>query len=129
MNGKKLSIKIHKEVSGEVFDKFNLKAEKIGKTKLEIDLWDEKNKIAYEIVLGNGEEFWKDVLKASLIGAKKLIIFCRKYPDKYVKGHGSIKGFYKSIKKYLDERKLEVETCCIEPPKINAVGGVREDEN
>lgn len=113
-SGIKISASIHKKVSDKVEKEFGIKSKKIKNTKLEIDLWDEKEKTAYEIVLGNGEEFWKDILKALKAHAKKLVIICRKYPDKYVRGFKSIERFHKSIEEVL-EGKLKVEIEFINP--------------
>lgn len=87
---------------------------KIGKSKLEIDLWDEQQKIAYEIVLGNGDEVWKDILKALLVKANKLVIFCRNYPDEYMRGSREIKNAISNLEPFL-KGKLEVELVFIEP--------------
>ena len=78
----------------------------IGDSKLEIDLWDENQKIAYEIILGNGDELWKDILKAILVGAKKLVVFCRNYPDPYIKGYKEIVNTVSHLKPFLEEKLL-----------------------
>ena len=113
-NGITASKDIHEEISEKVKRKFGLKAGEIEDNRLEIDLWDGEKRVAYELVLGNGEEFWKDVLKALKFEAKKLVIFCRNYPDKYVNGYKAIESFYKSIESFL-KGKLEVEIECVNP--------------
>ena len=108
--GSKQSPKIHKDIQKKVKSNFGLETEKKIQTNtkkgLSIDFYDVKNKIAYEIVLGQGEEFFKDVLKALLIDAKELVIFCRHYPDKFVNGHKTIINFEKSIHNYLQGKLI-----------------------
>ena len=113
-DGVKLVDVIHKIVIKEVGDKFSLYPKKIGGSKLEIDFWDENEKIAYEIVLGNGDEIWKDILKAILMKANKLVIYCRNYPDEYIRGYREIKNVISNLEPFL-RGKLEVETILIEP--------------
>lgn len=116
-NGKKLSIKIHNIIREEVEKKFGLAPKKLPGTKMEVDLWDENNKFAYEILLGNGDEFWKDVLKAILLDARKLLIFCRKYPDETVKGYETIKRSEENIRNYLTKQELAIKIILIEPDR------------
>ena len=70
---------IHDLVTQEAKQRFNLSPKKIGDFQMEIDLWNNTEKTAYEISLSDGHEIWKDVWKAMIVGASKLVIFCRKY--------------------------------------------------
>lgn len=119
LDGIKLANEIHKNIIDEVRNKFSLHPKKIGKSRLEIDLWDEQQKIAYEIVLENGDEIWKDVLKALLVEANKLVIFCRNYPDEYIRGFREIKNTISNLEPFL-KGKLEVELVFIEPKSKEA---------
>ena len=106
-SGIKCSNKIHKEIQKKVKEKFSLNYEEVVKG-LKIDIWDKNNKIAYEIVLGNGDEFWKDVLKSLLIRAKKLIIFCRDYPD-IVNGYENIKRNKRKVEGYIHKKEPNLD--------------------
>jgi hypothetical protein len=105
---------IHREVIGEISNKFGLSSKKVGTSRLTIDLWDEQWKIAYEIVMGNGEEIWKDILKAVLIKADKLVVFCRDYPDETIKGYSEITNAVRNLGEFL-EGKLDVKIVHIKP--------------
>ena len=98
-----MTIQIHKLVTIEAAERFNLFPKKIGESKMEIDLWSEKDKIAFEIILGDGAEIWKDILKAILVGASKLVVFCRNYPDAAMRGHKEIINNVANLKNYLEE--------------------------
>lgn len=111
-NAIKMTFRIHETIIGEARKRFGLYPKKIGKSRLEIDLWNEKQNIAYEIVLGNGEEIWKDILKAILIGTKRLIVFCRNYPDTYIKGYTEIVNTISNLEPFLKE-KLDVQVVLI----------------
>ena len=113
-SGRKLSPRIHKIIEDEVGAKFNIYPKRISTSKLEIDLWDSKQNTAYEIVLGNGEEIWKDILKSLLVKAEKLVIFCRNYPDQYVKGYREINNTISNLKELLKE-KLTIQIIKIKP--------------
>ena len=76
---------------------------------MEIDLWREVDKTAYEIILGDGAEIWKDILKAILVGASTLIVFCRHYPDTAMKGNKEIANNVRNLEKYL-QGKLNVSS-------------------
>jgi len=112
--GKRMSPLIHKLITEEANKRFGLVPKKIGKSKLQIDLWDEHAKTVYEIVLGNGEEVWKDILKAILVEAKKLVVFCRSYPDETIRGCLEIRNTVSNLKQFL-ARRLEVQIVPIEP--------------
>jgi len=113
-NGKRMSPLIHKFITEEAKKRFGLEPKTIRKSRLKIDLWDEHQKIAYEIVLGNGDEIWKDVLKASLLKAKKLIVFCRNYPDETIKGCLEIRNVISNLEEFLKGR-LDVRIVPVEP--------------
>ena len=113
-SGKRMSPLIHKHITEEANKRFGLVKKRIGKSRLQIDLWNEQQKIAYEIVLGNGEEIWKDILKAILVKAKKLVVFCRSYPDETIKGCLEIKNTVSNLEEFLKER-LDVQIVHIEP--------------
>jgi hypothetical protein len=108
-----MSITIHKIITTEVAEKFAIYPKKIGASKLEIDFWDEEDKMAYEIVLGDGSEIWKDVLKAILVGATKLVVFCRNYPDTAMRGHKEIVNNIANMRQYL-EGKLAIQVILIQ---------------
>jgi hypothetical protein len=112
--GQRMSPIIHREVIGEISDKFSLSSKKVGTSHLTIDFWDEQCKIAYEIVMGNGEEIWKDILKAILVKADKLVVFCRDYPDETIKGYSEITHAVRNLEEFL-EGKLYVEIVRIKP--------------
>jgi hypothetical protein len=99
---------ITKEVQNKIVEKFGIEKEKkIEGTKFLIDLFDEEEKICYEISLGNGTEIFKDVIKALLVDAKKLVIFSRSYPNPWgMVGYGYIKRHWEAMK---NKVKLEVE--------------------
>ncbi len=111
-NPTKMTFKIHELVTGEVTKRFGVYPMKIGKSRLEIDLWDEKHKTSYEIILGDGAEIWKDILKAMLLGASKLTVFCRNYPDTAMKGYMEIANTLANLENYL-KQKLEVQVVLI----------------
>ena|SRR4030066_2573981 len=113
-DGKRMSPLIHRSITEEANKRFGLDSKGIGKSRLQIDLWDEHKKIVYEIVLGNGEEIWKDVLKAILVKAKKLVVFCRSYPDETIKGYLAIKNTVSNLEQFLNKR-LEVQVFHIQP--------------
>jgi hypothetical protein len=112
-NPNKMTIMIHKAIVDEMKKKFGLFPKKIGQSKLEVDLWDSKRNIAYEIILGDGEEIWKDILKAILVKAEKLVVFCRNYPDVAIRGHREIKNIVANLEIFLKER-LQIQIVLIE---------------
>jgi hypothetical protein len=111
-NGKILTFKIHEIIKNEIEKEFSLYPFKKG--KLEIDLGDKNQHIAYEILLGNGDEIWKDILKAILVEADKLVVFCRNYPDKDMRGYREIRNAISNLEPFLKE-KLTIQLALIEP--------------
>lgn len=99
---------ITKEIQQKLERKFGLKPEKrIEGTNFLIDLYDEDEKVCYEIALGDGTEFFKDVLKALMIGAKKLVVFSRSYPNPWgMVGYNYIKRQWNMMRNKI---KLNVE--------------------
>lgn len=97
-----------KEIQGKVTEKFGIEGEKrIGGTRFLIDLFDEEERICYEIALGNGTEIWKDILKALVVNAKKLVIFGRSYPNPWgMVGYNYMKRHREALKNKI---KLKVE--------------------
>jgi hypothetical protein len=85
----RLSIRVHSKVIARAMQQFEHLRNNIrmGGTNLRGDLWDPQESTLYEIVLGNGEEFWKDITKGLLQGAAKLIIMARPYPDMCMPGY------------------------------------------
>lgn len=69
------------EVQIKIKQMFGLQKKLIEGTNLEIDLFDDRNNIAYELLFGDGSEVYKDVIKAIVAGAQKLVVFCRSYPN------------------------------------------------
>ena len=110
----KMTFRIHETIMNGVRERFGLYPKKIGESRLEIDLWDDEHGIAYEIVLGNGEEIWKDILKAILVGAKKLVVFCGNHPDAYIKGCMEIVNAVSNLEPFLKE-KIDVKIVFIQP--------------
>jgi len=103
---------ITKEIQNRVARKFSIKEEKkIEGTKFLVDLFDEEERVCYEIALGNGAEVFKDVLKAILVNAIKLIIFSRSYPNPWgMRGYDYIKRHWEAMKNKI---KLEVEIIAV----------------
>jgi len=99
---------ITKTIQNDVKKRFGIRVEKpIEETRFSIDLFDEEEKICYEICLGDGAEIFKDVLKALLVGAKKLVVFCRSYPNPWgMIGYGYAARQWGMLKKRI---QLEVE--------------------
>ena len=99
---------ITKEVQEKITKRLGINTEhKIKGTNFKIDLFDEDERVCYEIALGNGTEIFKDVLKAILIGAKKLVIFSRSYPNPWgMIGYGYIQRHWEVMKNKI---KLDVE--------------------
>ena len=107
---------VHSIVTAKISQKFKqLSSEKnVGNTKLKVDFWSESDKIAYEMLLGDGNEIWKDVWKAILIGASKLIVFCRNYGGGSMSGYRYVNNCKENMKPYL-EGKLDVQVVLIPP--------------
>lgn len=99
---------ITKEVQEKVAERFGIEVEKrIKGTNFLIDLFDEEERVCYEIALGNGTEIWKDILKALVVNAKKLVIFGRSYPNPWgMVGYNYMKRHWDALKNKI---KLEVE--------------------
>jgi len=99
---------ITKEVQEKIRKKFGIVPEKkIQGTNFRIDLFDDKEKICYEIALGNGTEIWKDIIKALIVNAKKLVIFARSYPNPWgMQGYNYIERHWDVLNDKID---LEVE--------------------
>jgi hypothetical protein len=99
---------ITRGVQNEVAEKFGLRGEKkIQGTRFLIDLFDEEERVCYEISLGNGTEIWKDIIKALVVNANKLVIFGRSYPNPWgMVGYKYMKRHWEALK---DKIKLEVE--------------------
>lgn len=99
---------ITKEVQEKVEKIFGIVSEKkIQGTNFLIDLFDDKEKVCYEIALGNGTEIWKDIIKALIVNAKKLVIFARSYPNPWgMRGYNYTKRHGDQLKGKI---KLEVE--------------------
>lgn len=105
---------IHDLITKEASKRFKLSPKKIGDFQIEIDLWDQTEKIAYEILLSDGAEIWKDVWKAMVIGASKLIVFCRNYHHDSMRGYSYIQNSLAFMQPYL-KGKLTVQVVLIEP--------------
>ena len=99
---------ITKEIQRKVTEKFGIEGErKIKGTKFLIDLFDKEEQVCYEIALGNGTEIWKDILKALVVKAEKLVIFGRSYPNPWgMVGYNYMKRHWEALKNKI---KLEVE--------------------
>ena len=70
-NRQKVMKSVTKEVQKKVNESFGITPEKqVEGTDFLIDLFDEDEKVCYEIALGDGTEIFKDILKALMIGAK-----------------------------------------------------------
>ena len=95
---------ITKEVQHKVEQEFGVTPERrIEDTNYRIDLYDEDAKICYEFALGDGTEFFKDVLKALMIGAKKLVVFSRSYPNPWgMVGYGYIKRQWSMMREKIE---------------------------
>lgn len=103
---------VTKEIQKKVKESFGITSEKeIEGTNFLIDLFDVDERVCYEIALGDGNEIFKDILKAIMIGAKKLVIFSRSYPNPWgMTSYDYIKRQWEMMK---DKIKLNVEI--IEP--------------
>lgn len=108
------SKQIHDLVTKEANKRFKLSPKKIGDFQMEIDLWNQTDKIAYEILLSDGSEIWKDVWKAMIVGASKLVIFCRNYHHDSMRGYSYIQNSLAFMQPYL-EGKLAVQVVLIQP--------------
>ena len=99
---------ITKKVQDEVIRRFGIEKEwKIKGTNFLIDLFDKDERVCYEIALGNGTEIWKDILKALIVKARKLVIFGRSYPNPWgMVGYNYMRRHWEAMK---DRIKLEVE--------------------
>lgn|GEM_PF-5526671 len=88
------------EVQRKVARKLGLAIERrIRDTNFSIDLYDERERICYEIALGDGSEIFKDIIKALLINAKKLVIFTRSYPNPWgMTGFNYMRNQWKQLK-------------------------------
>lgn len=107
-NRQKAMKSVTKEVQKKVNEIFGITPEKeIEGTDFLIDLFDEDEKVCYEIALGDGTEIFKDILKALIVGAKKLVIFCRSYPNPWgMTGYDYMKRQWEMMK---DRIKLDVD--------------------
>ena len=99
---------VTKEIQKKVEERFGVKPEKkIEGTNFPIDLFDEDERVCYEIALGDGTEIFKDVLKALMIKARKLVIFSRSYPNPWgMVGYDYIKRQWEMMKNKIE---LDVE--------------------
>ena len=99
---------IIKMVQEKVRNNFVIALEKkIQGTNFRIDFFDDEEKVCYEVALGNGTEIWKDIIKALIVNAKKLIIFARSYPNPWgMQGYNYIKRHWDALE---DKINLEVE--------------------
>lgn len=103
------------EITRRVQDEIKTQIGKIEPEKpiaknLQIDLWDGDERIAYEVILGNGHEIYRDIMKALIARARKLVVFCRSYPNpRGNDGYTYINNQYTQIREYLDRQKLDVE--------------------
>ena len=99
---------VTKEIQKKVEERFGVKPEKkIEGTNFLIDLFDEDERVCYEIALRDGTEIFKDVLKALMIKARKLVIFSRSYPNPWgMVGYDYIKRQWEMMKNKIE---LDVE--------------------
>lgn len=99
---------ITKDIQKEISKRFGIASEhRIKGTNFQVDLFDKHERVCYEIALGNGTEIFKDVLKALLLGAEKLVIFSRSYPNPWgMIGFDYIKRHWEAMK---DKIELDVE--------------------
>lgn len=107
----KASKGVTSEVQKEIKKMFGLERKVIEGTNLEIDLYDEKNRIAYELLFGDGSEVYKDVVKSIAVGARKLVIFCRSYPNPWgMTGHGYVQRQINQIGSHIEKiTNLKIE--------------------
>jgi len=99
---------ITKEIQRKASEKYGIEGEKrIKGTNFRIDLFDEEERVCYEIALGDGAEIWKDIVKALVVDAEKLVIFGRSYPNPWgMVGYDYMKRHWEAL---MDKIKLEVE--------------------
>nr|MDO8100127.1 hypothetical protein [Candidatus Njordarchaeota archaeon] len=100
---------ITEEVEEKIVNRFGIEKEKVIKgTEFRIDLFDTREKVCYEICLGDGAEIFKDLVKALIVEAKKLVMFCRSYPNPWgMTGYGYAKRHWDMLKK--SKLNLEAE--------------------
>jgi len=103
---------ITKQVQSKVAERFFIMPErKIENTNFLIDLFDQEAGVCYEIALGDGAEVFKDIIKAILVNANKLIVFSRSYPNPWgMIGYDYIKRHWEAMKNRI---KLEVEIIAV----------------
>lgn len=99
------------EVQREAQKMFSLERKLIEGTNLEIDLYDEQNAIAYELLFGDGSEVYKDIIKAIAVRAQKLVIFCRSYPNPWgMTGHNYVQRQINQIGSHIERiTNLKIE--------------------
>ena len=66
-------------------------------SRLKIDLYDSREKVAHELMFGDGSEIFKNIIKALTLGCSELIVYARPYPHRSMSGYGYAKNQLENI--------------------------------